>query len=141
MRNLLSVFFMLLCLQAYANGPLVISYATSQLNGVEGAVVGVVMTPDGERIVTAPMGPFDHCNIVIDAFDEGSYEAYFEVLTLGAFRLCPIVGGIVATFTDSPETSIPFTPKASRIQIFPPGKPIQVGSTSRPRATFTVIEN
>ena len=130
---------MLFCARGYAEGPLIVSYGVTHLNGISDAVSGVLVSPSGEILRTDPMGPFDHCNIVIDQVEVGSYQVYFEVLSLGAFHLCPIVGRVVAILCDKPEKPLAFSPKSARIQTFRAGKKIEIGSTSKPVGSFEIL--
>ncbi len=119
---------------------LLVSFTTSHLSKIEGAVSGVLITPTGQILKTEPMSPYDNCKLILEIQEVGTYQAYFEVVSLGALRLCPIVGGIGVFNLQHPEKPIPFSPKESCIQSFPPGKPIEVGSTSQPICSFELTE-
>ena len=140
MKNyLLAILAVFSCLLGYAQQPLIVSYATTYLNQVPNAVSGILITPSGQVLKTAPMGPFTQSNLVVDPPEIGTYQAYYEVQELGSFRICPIVGGIVATLANHPETPLSFNPSASHIQAYG-GKVIQVGATSEPTASFAVTQ-
>lgn len=144
MKNILSglfvgIFMMCLGVSTYASDPLVVGVATSHLNNISGAVRGVLVTPTGRLLFTDPMGPFDHHNMLVEPPEIGVYQVYFEVLQLGAFRLCPIVGGVGMYLCGNPEKSIAVTPTESRIQSFPAGKKIEIGSISQPPCTFEIF--
>lgn len=128
----------LICQLVHATGPLVVSYATTQLNQTPNTVMGILVTPSGQVLQTDPMGPYTHSNIIVATPEVGAYQAYFEVVNVGRVPLCPFAGGIVATIYTGAMTPIAFSPVESRIQSFPFGKQIQVGDTSQPVCSFQI---
>ncbi|MCH9611794.1 MAG: hypothetical protein S4CHLAM102_02680 [Chlamydiia bacterium] len=137
-KGLICLLLSLLGNVGFTETTLIVSFATNHLNNVSEAVSGVVVTPSGSEIETGAMSPFEHANVVITNPEAGEYTAFYVVEAKGAFRTCPVVGGIVATLTNQPEIPISFTPIASRIQTFKQGKPIGIGSISQPVAHFTL---
>lgn len=141
MKNfLIKAIALFLCSVGFAEPKLVVSFATTHLNGIPEAVSGVVVSPSGEERQTAPMGPFEQSNIIFDTPEVGTYNAYFIVFNLGSFHLCHIAGGIVVNMTNRLETPIEISPQKSRIQTFPFGRQIDIGSISRPICTFQITE-
>lgn len=139
MLNLSIILFAALtCIFGYAKDQLVVSYGTTHLNGIDKSVVGVLITPDNKELKTKPMGPFDHCTIVINSPEEGTYQVCFKALQTATYRLCSIVGGIVATLSDSPENPIILNPRHAQIQTFAAGKQIRSGDTTKPIGYFRV---
>lgn len=137
---LFAVFGVFACLFGYAQQPLIISYVTTQLGNVPNAVAGVLVTPSGQVLKTAPLGPYSQYNLLINPPEIGTYSVYFEALQPQALRLCPIVGGFGVTIGDYPDELIPLTPNESRIQAFSQGKQTLVGSSSQPVAYFQITQ-
>ena len=124
----------------YGQGPLVVTYGTTHLNEICGGIIGVLITPSGERLQTPPLGPYEHFNIVTDILEAGDYQAFFESIDLSCCRVCSFAGGISAILSNAPNKPLQFAPKESLIQLFPMRKNMQIGTKSAPIATFKVLE-
>lgn len=141
MRHLFILIMTVVFALGYAENTMIVSYATTHLNGISDSIVGVLVTPSGEILKTRSMGPFAHCTILVNSPEVGTYQAYFEALSTGTFRLCPIVGGIGILLSDQPEEPIAVSPLESRIQSFAAGRQIEVGCQSQPICYFQIMES
>jgi hypothetical protein len=141
MKKIIITVLAVLCpLLAFAENSLVVSFGTTPLNGIEEALVGVLVTPSKEKIKTDLMGPYEHRVISLESFGVGSYQVYFEALSDNCCKVCPFIGGITAVVGDKVLTPLDFPPAESRIQTFRLRAQISEGSTSAPIGTFEITE-